>query len=106
MSTKDKIQEMHQMISEMYDKKYVFKSRKYDEIVKHLSYIKFDDVKIASTVDDYGEDKKILTYSITTEILYDEEGNIRDNPVFEAINILNMLNYDDIKKLRKKLYKK
>lgn len=80
------------------------KAKKYDEQTNLLKKIKFDVKKTSLFADKNGLIGVEIEYSMPKiQVFFDEDGEIVLNETFFAINKLDLITYDDMKKINEKL---
>lgn len=77
-----------------------FKIKKYEEIMEYLKDIKINVSNIKPIINDKGTVNVEITYSIPKQIIeFDDENNIVVNKVFKAINMLNLISFEEMEKI-------
>lgn len=80
------------------------KAKKYDELISFINEIKFDLKNVSLFVNDYGSVGVKIDYTLPSiKIGFDEEGKIIKNNRFVAINQLNLISLEDMKKISNKI---
>lgn len=80
------------------------KAELYDELVKKLSLIQLTVNKAYVTLRDDGMYQVIVEYAVPRQtLLIDSENVVITSDTFKAINDLNLVNYDDMVKIQKKI---
>ena len=83
------------------------KSKKLDEIQEDLSNISIKVKNIVETVDYNGKPALKVIYELPQIILlFDDNGNVMENPMFKAINGLDLISMDDKLKLLENINRK
>lgn len=78
------------------------KARKYDELIENLSKIKIKVKSAKKVINDSGDKELKVEYEIDPILLsFDEKGNAKYEPMFYALNITNLISYEDMEKLMK-----
>ena len=78
------------------------KARKYDELVDNLSKIKIKVKSAKKIINDVGDKQLKVEYEIEPIILdFDEKGNPKHEPMFYALNMTNLISFEDMQKLIK-----
>lgn len=102
-SLRQEIIELRELL-EKFDSETISKAKKYDEIQSYLasvklkakSGIKFNENAFSySVVVDYSSPK--------LELLIDENENVVASPTFKAINMLNLISYEDMEEIAKNI---
>lgn len=76
------------------------KIKKYEEIVEYLKDVKINVSSIKPIINDKGTVNVEITYSIPKQIIeFDDENNIVANKIFKAINMLNLISFEDMEKI-------
>ena len=76
------------------------KIKKYDEIMEYLKDVKINVSNIKPIINDKGTVNVEITYSIPKQIIeFDDENNIVANKIFKAINMLNLISFEDMEKI-------
>ena len=76
------------------------KIKKYDEIMEYLKDVKINVSNIKPIINDKGTINVEITYSIPKQIIeFDDENNIVANKIFKAINMLNLISFEDMEKI-------
>ena len=71
-------------------------SEELKEIKKNLSFVNLRVKNISDTIDLNGQPALKVTYEAPQVILtFDDNGNVMENNVFKAINVLDLLKIDD-----------
>lgn len=76
------------------------KIKKYEEIMEYLKDVKINVSSIKPIINDKGTVNVEITYSIPKQIIeFDDENNIVANKIFKAINMLNLISFEDMEKI-------
>lgn len=105
MSVKKDIKEIKEKINYLYDSKLISKAKKYDELARKISNIKFDSVDVKKTYDYEGRIIKKFLYKLEIDLEVDENGDVIPNEMFKSINELNLLRLEDLLSLNEKIKK-
>lgn len=82
-------------------KEYQSKSQKYDEMIEYLKDIKIKVGKIELKIDNHGQLFLKVNYEMPVqEIRFDDDNNIVENKMFKAINMLNLISFEDMRKIQ------
>lgn len=80
------------------------KIKKYEEITEYLGDIKINVSKIDFVVDKNGNVGIEVSYTIPKQkVEFDDENHLIQNKTFKAINMLNLISFDDMQKISNKL---
>lgn len=82
----------------------VAKADKYDETQKLLKNVKINVKKFSTEFKDNATVALKVEYEIPPiELIFDEDGNLLINERFRAMNLLNLISFDDMDKIKKQL---
>ena len=74
-----------------------YKAEQYDKITSFLSNLQLE-VDIKKKINDLGNYDYVVSYSIPNVVLsFDEQGDLIQNRVFESINFLNLISFEDMR---------
>lgn len=86
-------------INKSIDSKVIDKARKYDELIKHLDNVVLN-LKITQRINQLGDPEFTLHYSLPDITLYfDSNNELIYDPLFTAINMLNLNKIEDVNKI-------
>lgn len=92
--------------TESFTKENNWKIKKHDELNEYLKYIKLGVKDVKLVINDNGLVGLEIEYQAPTiKVFLDEDGTVMKNNCFYAINMLNMIPFDDMSKITLELDK-
>lgn len=103
MRIKKEIQEIKNFLETLTEENQK-KLKDYELKKELLENVKLSVKNIATTIDEFGKPVLIVNYEMpTVKVLFDENNDIVLNETFRAINLLNLIDYDDMLKIGEKI---
>lgn len=100
MSIRKDLKAIKEELSNMNSSAIIDKAKKYDELISYLADIKFDVESVKTAYDDNGTCFVIVNYKIPSVKLYvNEDGSTIPNNRFKAINMLNLISFEEMSKI-------
>ena len=94
------------LIKETLSPEIIRKAQKYDELQQCCKNIELSLDNVKYSLDDHGNRMVIINFSLRAIHLYfDEKGEVIKNDTFYSINMLDLVNKQDVKKIYKILSK-
>lgn len=82
------------------------KAQKYDDLSSRLEKIKIKVDKVGTVYDAQGNKQVKVNYSVgPLYVTIDEDGNLKADEMFVAINYLDLISFEDMAKIQKEIAK-